>query len=405
MSYNVDEIRSNFPILSTEINGNPLVYFDNGASAQKPQVVIDAILRGYQNEYANVHRGLHTLSGIATERYEGTRKIVADFLNVDERNVVFTTGSTEGLNLVSYSWGASQLKAGDEIILSVAEHHGNIIPWHFLRERIGITLKWVDVDDDGSLPAQRVIDAIGANTKLVAISQMSNVTGVPVDVKTIAEFARGRNIRVLIDGSQAAVHAPVDVADLGVDFYVITGHKLYGPTGSGAVYVSDEAYLEMRPFMGGGDMISTVEQDRITYAEPPMRFEAGTPGIVETIGLGVALSYLQDVGMDKVAAHEAELSQYCHEALKDLNFVRILGDSENKKSIFTIDIPGVHAHDISTIVDQKGVAIRAGTHCAQPLMERFGVTSSVRASLGMYNTKGEVDAFIDALKFAYRLLG
>ena len=405
MSLNIQKIRADFPILSTEVNGNPLVYFDNGASAQKPQCVIDAVTRAYAGEYANVHRGLHYLSNLATEKFESTRGIVAKFLNAPEKNIIFTTGSTEAINLVSYAWGMNNLKAGDEIILSVMEHHANIVPWHFLRERLGVKLVWVDVDDEGGLPASRVLEAISRNTKFIAISQMSNVTGARVDVSIIAKAARSKGIRVLVDGSQAAVHGSVDMAEISADFYCITGHKLYGPTGSGAIYVSDDAMAEMRPFMGGGDMIDRVTRDEITYAKGYARFEAGTPGIVETIGFGVALEYLMGIGMDNIAAHEASLRDYAVAKLAELDFVEVQGTTADKGAIFSFTMKGAHAHDISTIVDQKGVALRAGTHCAQVLMERFGVTSTCRASMAMYNTTQEIDRFIDALYLAHRLLG
>ncbi len=362
MSYDVNAIRKDFPILKTKVNGEDLVYFDNGASAQKPQVVIDAITDAYTNSYANVHRGLHYLSNIATEKYESTRGIVAKFLNVPEKNIVFTTGSTEGLNLVAYSWAMNNLREGDEIILSVMEHHANIVPWNFLRERMGVKLIWADIDDDGELPAERVVNLISPRTRLIAISQMSNVTGAVGDVADLAKEARARGVRVAVDGSQSAVHSPVNVQALGVDFFAITGHKLYGPTGSGAIYVSDEAYGEMRPFMGGGDMIDQVTQDGVSYAKPPLKFEAGTPGIVETIGLGVALEYMMALGMDNIAAHEAELAGYASEELQSLDFLTLYGTTQNKAAIFSFNIKGAHAHDISTIVNEKGVAMRAGTH-------------------------------------------
>ncbi len=405
MSFDITKIRADFPILNTQVNGNQLVYFDNGASSQKPQCVIDAVTSAYDSEYANVHRGLHYLSNLATEKYEGTRGIVAKFLNAPEKNIIFTTGTTEAINLVSYGWGVNNLAKGDEIILSTMEHHANIVPWHFLRERLGIVLKWIDIDDDGGLPAGRVIDAIGPKTKLIAISQMSNVTGAIVDVASIAKVAKEKGVRILVDGSQAAVHRPVDMQDIGADFYCITGHKLYGPTGSGAIYVSDDAMVEMQPFMGGGDMIDRVTRDEITYAAGPMRFEAGTPGIVETIGFGVALNYLMDIGMDNIAAYEAFLRDDMVAKLSELDFIEVQGTTADKGAIFSFTMKGAHAHDISTIVDQKAVALRAGTHCAQVLMERFGVSSTCRASLAMYNTTEEIDKFIDALHLAKKLLG
>ncbi len=405
--YDVNTIRADFPILSREVNGKPLVYLDNGASAQKPQVVIDAITRGYAKEYANVHRGLHYLSNISTERYEAVRGIIARFIGAaSENEIVLNSGTTEGINMVSYAWAAPRMEAGDEIVLSVMEHHANIVPWHFLRERQGVSLKWVDVDATGALDADKVIAAIGPKTKLVAITQLSNVLGTHVDVKRICDAARAKGVAVLVDGSQGAVHAPVNVAEMGCDFYAITGHKLYGPSGSGAIYVKKERMDEMRPFMGGGDMIRDVSKDVITYNTGPMKFEAGTPGIVQTIGLGAALEYLMELGMDKVAAHEAELAKYAREKLTGLNWLGLQGTTPDKAAIFSFTMEGAaHAHDISTILDKKGVAVRAGHHCAQPLMQHMGVNATCRASFGLYNTKDEVDVLVDALELAHNLLG
>ena len=400
------KIRADFPILSREVNGRPLVYFDNGASAQKPQVVIDAVTHAYSHEYANVHRGLHTLSTIATEKYEATRGIIARFLGVaDENEIVFTTGATEGINLVSYAWAAPHLKEGDEILLSVMEHHANIVPWHFLRERQGVVLKWVEPEPDGSLPAEKILSAITPRTKLIALTQMSNVLGTLVDVKSVCKAARPLGIRTLIDGSQAAVHMPVNVPQIGCDFYAITGHKLYGPSGSGAIYISAEAQAEMRPFLGGGDMIQTVTRDTVTYNTPPMKFEAGTPGIVQQTGLGVALTYLMDLGMDKIAAHERSLRDYASARLSGINWLTLQGTSPDKGAIFSFTLQGpAHPHDISTILDKRGIAIRAGAHCAMPLMQHLGLTATARASLGLYNTPQEIDTLIDALTLCHDLL-
>ena len=405
--YDIEKVRADFPILSREVNGKPLVYLDNGASAQKPQVVIDAVTRAYSHEYANVHRGLHYLSNLATEKYEAVRGIVAKFLGArDEDEIVFTSGTTEGINLVAYGWAMPRLQAGDEIVLSVMEHHANIVPWHFLRERQGVVLKWVDCDMTGALDPQAVIDAIGPKTKLVAITHLSNVLGTVVDVKSICAAAREKGVPVLVDGSQGAVHAPVDVEDLGCDFYPITGHKLYGPSGSGAIYIRKARMDEMRPFLGGGDMIREVTKDAVSYADPPMKFEAGTPGIVQTIGLGFALDYLMDIGMDKIAAHEAGLAAYAGERLKGLNWLGLQGTAPGKAAIFSFTMAGAaHAHDISTILDKKGVAVRAGHHCAGPLMEHFGVTATCRASFGLYNTREEVDKLVEALELAHQLFG
>ncbi|MBY5988826.1 cysteine desulfurase [Roseovarius atlanticus] len=403
--YDIEAIRRDFPILSREVNGKPLVYLDNGASAQKPQVVIDAITRAYSHEYANVHRGLHYLSNLATEKYEGVRGIIARFLGVaDEDQIVLNSGTTEGINMVAYGWAMPRMEAGDEIVLSVMEHHANIVPWHFLRERQGVALKWVDTDSTGALDPQKVIDAIGPKTKLVALTHLSNVLGTKVDIKTITEAAHAKGVPVLVDGSQAAVHMPVNLDDLGVDFYAITGHKLYGPSGSGAIFVRKERLAEMRPFMGGGDMIREVSRDAVSYADPPMKFEAGTPGIVQTIGLGVALDYMMGLGMENIAAHEDRLRDYAVGRLGGLNWLQVQGQTPDKAAIFSFTLDGAaHAHDISTILDKKGVAVRAGHHCAGPLMDHIGLTATCRASFGLYNTEAEVDALIDALELAHEL--
>ncbi|KEO51888.1 cysteine desulfurase [Thioclava pacifica] len=404
--YDIAKIRSDFPILSREVNGKPLVYLDNGASAQKPRVVIDAMTRMYEDEYSNVHRGLHTLSNIATEKYEGVRAIVAKFLKVkDADEIVFTTGSTEGINLISYAWAAPRLQPGDEIVLSVLEHHANIVPWHFLRERQGVKLVWVEPEADGSLPPEKVLEAVTERTKLIAITHMSNVLGTLVDVKTIAHAAREKGIATLVDGSQGAVHGPVDVEDLGCDFYAITGHKLYGPSGSGAIFIRKERMAEMRPFLGGGDMIDTVTRDSVTYNKPPMKFEAGTPGIVQQVGMGVALDYLMQIGMENIAAHERGLRDYAQEKLTGLNWLNVQGNAPGKGAIFSLTLNGpAHPHDISTILDKRGVAVRAGSHCAMPLMEWLGVSATARASFGMYNTREEVDALVSALELCHELL-
>jgi cysteine desulfurase/selenocysteine lyase len=403
--YDVEAVRRDFPILSRQVNNKPLVYLDNGASAQKPQVVIDAVVRGYAQEYANVHRGLHTLSNISTERYEGTRGIIARFLGAaSEDEIIFTSGTTQGINLVAYSWAMPRMQAGDEIVLSIMEHHANIVPWHLLRERQGVVLKWVDVDANGDLDPQAVLDAIGPRTKLVAVTHMSNVLGTVVDVATICEGARARGVPVLVDGSQAAVHMAVDVAAMGCDFYAVTGHKLYGPSGSGALYVRREHQDAMRPFMAGGDMIRDVHRDRVDYNDPPMRFEAGTPAIVQQIGLGVALEYMMALGMDNIAAHERDLRDYARARLDGLNWLNVQGNSATKGAIFSFTLEGMaHAHDISTVLDKKGVAVRAGQHCAQPLMEHLGLNATCRASFGLYNTRAEADVLCDALELCHDL--
>ena len=403
--YDLTKIRADFPILSREVNGKPLVYLDNGASAQKPQVVIDAITQAYGQEYANVHRGLHYLSNLATDKYEGVRGTLARFLNAgSEDSIIMNSGTTEGINMVAYGWAMTRMQAGDEIVLSIMEHHANIVPWHFLRERQGVVIKWVDVDANGDLDPQAVLDAMTPRTKLVTVTHMSNVLGTVVDVKSIVEGAHAQGVPVLVDGSQAAVHMPVDVTDIGADFYAITGHKLYGPSGSGAIYVAPVRMREMRPFLGGGDMIREVSRDAVTWNDPPMKFEAGTPGIVQMIGLGVALDYMMGLGMKNIAAHEEHLRDYARDRLAGLNWLQVQGQSATKGAIFSFTLDGAaHAHDISTVLDKKGVAVRAGTHCAMPLMEHMGVGATCRASFGLYNTTGEVDALIEALELCHDL--
>ena len=358
-------------------------------------------------EYANVHRGLHFLSNLATEKYEAVRGTIAKFLNAgSEDEIVMNSGTTEGINLVAYGWAMPRLEAGDEIVLSVMEHHANIVPWHFLRERQGVVLKWVDVDANGDLDPEKVISAIGPKTRLVALTHLSNVLGTKVDVKTITEAAHAKGVPVLVDGSQAAVHMPVDVQDIGCDFYAITGHKLYGPSGSGAIYIRRERMDEMRPFIGGGDMIREVHKDEIIWNDPPMKFEAGTPGIVQQIGLGVALEYLMDIGMREIAAHEDQIRDYTRDRLDGLNWLNVQGKSASKAAIFSFTLDGAaHAHDISTVLDKRGIAVRAGHHCAGPLMDHLGVSATCRASFGLYNTKSEVDALVDALELCHELFG
>ena len=405
--YDIEAIRADFPILSREVNGKPLVYLDNGASAQKPQIVLDAVNRAYSHEYSNVHRGLHFLSNLATDQYEAVRGKITGFLNASsEDEIIFNSGTTEGINMVAYGWAMPRMEAGDEIILSVMEHHANIVPWHFLRERQGVVLKWVDVDSTGALDPQAVLDAISPRTKLIAVTHMSNVLGTKVDVKAICAGAHAKGVPVLVDGSQAAVHMPVDVQDIDADFYAITGHKLYGPSGSGAIYVKSDRMAEMRPFIGGGDMIKEVSKGGVVYNDAPMKFEAGTPGIVQMIGLGVAIDYMMGQGMQAISAHENSLRDYAVERLGGLNWIQVQGTTPDKGAIFSFTLDGAgHAHDISTILDKKGVAVRAGQHCTGPLMEHLGIHATCRASFGMYNTKGEVDALVDALELARDLFG
>ena len=401
----IGRVRADFPILDRTVNGKPLVYLDNGASAQKPRAVIDAVTRAYAEEYSNVHRGLHYLSNLATDKYEAVRGTLQRFLNAaHDDEIIFTTGTTHGINLVAYGWAMPRLEPGDEIVLSIMEHHANIVPWHFLRERQGAVLRWVDCAPDGTMDAQSVIDAIGPRTKLVAITHMSNVLGTVVDVASICAGAREKGVPVLVDGSQAAVHMPVDMQAMGCDFYAVTGHKLYGPSASGGIYISRERQAEMRPFLGGGDMIREVTRETVTYNDPPHKFEAGTPGIVQQIGLGVAIDYMMAHGMESIAAHEADLRDYAQARLAGLNWLNVQGTAPNKGAIFSFTLEGAaHAHDISTVLDKKGIAVRAGQHCAAPLMDHLGVTATCRASFAMYNTRDDVDKLVDALEFCHEL--
>jgi cysteine desulfurase/selenocysteine lyase len=396
--YDVERIRTDFPILYREVYGKPLVYLDNGASAQKPLPVIEAMDHAYRFEYANVHRGLHYLSNAATLRFEEARETVRRFLNAGSTDeIIFTRNATEAINLVSSSWGGLNIGAGDEIVLSIMEHHSNIVPWHFHRERRGAVLKWAPISDKGEFLIEEFTRLLGPKTKLVAITHMSNVLGTVVPIKEVIRLAHARGIPVLIDGSQAAVHLPIDVQDLDADFYVFTGHKAYGPTGIGVLYAKKKHLEAMQPYQGGGEMIEIVEVDRITYGKPPHKFEAGTPAIVEAIGLGAALTYLMQVGREKIARHEAELLSHAHARLGALPGVTIHGEAPGKGSIVSFSVEGLHPHDVATIIDRSGIAIRAGHHCAQPLMERLGVTATCRASFAMYNTKAEVDALASAL--------
>ncbi|MBL0936488.1 MAG: cysteine desulfurase [Rhizobiaceae bacterium] len=404
--YDVEAIRRDFPILSREVYGKPLVYLDNGASAQKPQAVIDRITKAYSSEYANVHRGLHFLSNAATDAYEAARETVRGFLNassVDE--IVFTKSATEAINTVAYGYGMPNIGESDEIVLSVMEHHSNIVPWHFIRERQGAKLVWVPVDDEGQFHIEEFEKRLTDRTRLVAITHMSNVLGTVTPIKEIVRIAHARGIPVLVDGSQGAVHTVVDVQDLGCDWYVFTGHKVYGPSGIGILYGRKEMLEKMRPFQGGGEMIEEVTEENVTYNEPPHRFEAGTPPIVQAIGLGAALEYMQGIGREAIAAHEAELAAYAHERLSRINSMRIIGNAPDKGAIVSFELQGIHAHDVSMVIDRAGVAVRAGTHCAQPLLKRFGVTSTCRASFAMYNTSVEIDTLAEALEKARSFFG
>ena len=401
--YDVEHIRADFPILYREVHGRPLVYLDNGASAQKPRSVLEAMDHAYRFEYANVHRGLHHLSNVATENYEAARETVRRFLNAGRADeIIFTRNATSAINAVASGIGQS-IKEGDEIVLSIMEHHANIVPWHFLRERRGAVLKWAPINDRGELILDEFQKLLTKKTKLVAITHMSNVLGTVNPVKQMIAMAHGRGIRVLVDGSQAAVHMPVDVRDLDADFYVFTGHKTYGPTGIGVLYGKIEHLNALPPYEGGGDMIEHVAVDRITYNKPPHKFEAGTPAFVEAIGLGTALNYMMQIGRERIAGHEAELGAYAHERLSALPWLKIHGEAPGKGAIISFSVDGLHPHDVATIIDRSGIAVRAGHHCAQPLMERLGVTATCRASFAMYNTLAEVDALITALVKAHDL--
>ncbi len=401
MTVDLDRVRADFPILEEKVHGHRLVYLDNGASAQKPRQVLDRIQQAYARDYANVHRGLHTLSTRSTEAYEAARESVRAFLNAGRvEEIVFTKGATEALNLVAESFAGPRVSEGDEIVLSIMEHHSNIVPWHFLRERKGAKLNWVDVSEEGVLDLDAFEAALTPRTRMVAIAHMSNVLGTVNPIKQMVEIAHSRGIPVVVDGSQGAVHAEVDVQDLGADFYVLTGHKLYGPSGIGVLYGRYDLLAEMKPYQGGGEMIEDVTTDWVTYETPPHRFEAGTPPIVQAIGLGAAMDYLTELGRDAVYAHEAEVAGYAAEQLQKINSLRMIGTAPGKGGIFAFDIAGAHAHDVSTILDRYGVAVRAGTHCAQPLLTRFGATSTCRASFGLYNGKDDVDALVEGIEKA-----
>ena len=401
--YDVMKVRADFPILALKPYGKPLVYLDNAASSQKPRAVIDRVVYAYENEYANVHRGLHYLANAATEAFEGAREKTRAFLNAASTDeIIFTHGATESLNLVASSLGQS-IGEGDEIILSIMEHHSNIVPWHFLRERKGAVLKWVGVDEEGNFRMDEFERAFSPRTKVVAITHMSNVLGTIVPVKEVIRIAHAHGVPVLVDGSQGVVHLDVDVRDLDVDFYAFTGHKVYGPTGVGVLYGKKALLEKMPPFMGGGEMIEMVTTERVTYNTPPHRFEAGTPPIVQAIGLGAALDYMDSVGRAAIRAHEDGLRRYAHERLSQLNSIRIFGQAAQKGASVSFEMKGAHAHDVATVIDRAGVAVRAGTHCAMPLMTHYGVTSTCRASFGMYNTYEEVDRLVEALAKAEAL--
>jgi cysteine desulfurase/selenocysteine lyase len=404
-AYDVERIRADFPILYREVYGKPLVYLDNAASAQKPRTVIETMDHVYRFDYANVHRGLHYLSNVATTKYEEARETARRFLNAPSADeIIFARNATEAINLVASSFGRmAEIGEGDEIVLSIMEHHSNIVPWHFFRERKGAVLKWAPIGKSGELLLDEFERLLTPRTKIVAITHMSNVLGTLVPIKEVVRLAHARGIPVLVDGSQSAVHMGVDVQDLDCDFYAFTGHKTYGPTGIGVLYARSELLNAMPPYQGGGQMIESVAVDQITYGKLPQKFEAGTPPIVEAIGLNAALNYMMQVGRDNIVQHEAELRTYAHSRLSELPWLQVYGTAPGKGAIVSFTMDGLHPHDVSTIIDRSGVAVRAGHHCAQPLMERLGVTAVCRASFGMYNTMGDVDALVDALKRAHEL--
>src|SRR6187401_1665131 len=403
-AYDVNRIRADFPALGLQVYGKPLVYLDNAASAQKPNAVLERIQQGYASEYSNVHRGLHYLANAATEGYEGAREKVRAFLNAQRsEKIIFTRNATEAINLVAYTFARERIKPGDEIVLSIMEHHSNIVPWHFLRERQGAVIKWAPVDEEGNFLIAEFEKLLTPRTKMVAITHMSNMLGTVVPVKEVVQRAHARGIPVLVDGSQGAVHLDVDVQDIGCDFYVFTGHKLYGPSGIGVLWGKYDLLAAMPPFNGGGEMIRDVFEDRITYGEPPHRFEAGTPPIVQAIGLGAAIDYVNSIGKERIRAHESAVSAYAHEKLREINSIRIFGTARDKGPILSFEMKGAHPHDVATVIDRAGIAVRAGTHCVMPLLERFNVSATRRDSFGLYNTTDEVDSLAKALTKAQEI--
>lgn len=400
----IDAIRKEFPILSRDVNGRPLTYLDNAASAQKPDAVIDAMSDQARTAYANVHRGIHTLANETTEAYEGAREKIRAFINaasVDE--VIFTKGGTDAINLVANGI-ADEIKPGDEIVLSIMEHHSNIIPWHFLRERHGAVLKWVDVDETGALDMDALQAALSDKTRMVAVTHMSNVLGTVTDAAEIIRLAHNVGAEVLLDGCQSGVHLDIDVQVLGCDYYVLTGHKIYGPSGIGALYGKASALARLRPYQGGGEMIEIVERDRVTYNEAPHKFEAGTPPILQAIGFGAAVDWLGQFDQKEVLAHEHAIYERAYEGVRGINGLRVHGTAKGKGAVLSFSIDGAHPHDLAQIMDRYGVAVRAGHHCAQPLMDHIGVSATARASFALYNSEADVDAFIEALHKARGML-
>ena len=404
--YDVDKIRADFPILSRQVNGKPLVYLDSAASAQKPNQVIEALVAAYQDTYSNVHRGLHFLSEASTDAYEAVRGKVADFIGAASGDeIVLTAGATMSLNLIAQSWALPRLQAGDEILLSIAEHHANIVPWQMVAEKTGAVVRAFPMETDGSFRMSAMTDMISAKTRIISIPHVSNVLGTVFPVAEIAKHARAVGALLVVDGCQGVVHMPVDVQALGADFYVFSAHKLYGPNGVGVLWGRAEILAEMPPFLGGGDMIDRVTIERSTYAEPPQRFEAGTPAIAETIALGAAIDYVSQIGMAQIRAHEQDILSYAHQRLSAVDGLRLIGTAAGKSGVVSFTMDSAHPHDISTIIDNDGVAIRAGHHCAQPLMDFLDLPSTARASVGVYSTKQEFDVLATALEKVNRIFG
>lgn len=404
--YDIDKIRADFPILSRQVNGKPLVYLDSAASAQKPNQVIEALVAAYQDTYSNVHRGLHFLSEASTDAYEAVRGKVADFIGAASGDeIVLTAGATMSLNLIAHSWALPRLQAGDEILLSIAEHHANIVPWQMVAEKTGAVVRAFPMETDGSFRMSAMTDMISAKTRIISIPHVSNVLGTVFPVAEIAKHARAVGALLVVDGCQGVVHMPVDVQALGADFYVFSAHKLYGPNGVGVLWGRADILAEMPPFLGGGDMIDRVTIERSTYAEPPQRFEAGTPAIAETIALGAAIDYVSQIGMAQIRAHEQEILSYAHQRLSAVDGLRLIGTAAGKSGVVSFTMDSAHPHDISTIIDNDGVAIRAGHHCAQPLMDFLDLPSTARASVGVYSTKQEFDVLATALEKVNRIFG
>ena len=399
MSFNIDNTRKDFPILTREIQGNTLTYLDNAASSQKPFEVLDGIKKFESNDYSNVHRGLHTLSVLSTSAYEESRKTVQKFLNAKSPDeIIFTSGGTDSLNLVASSYADANLSHGDEIIITTMEHHANIVPWHFLRERKGVKIKWIDCDSNGNLDINLFERAITPKTKFISVTQMSNVLGVSPDIKKIIKLSHSHGIPILIDGCQGVVHEKTDVQELDCDFYLFSGHKIYGPTGIGVLYAKSQHLDKMRPWRGGGDMIKQVQKENVTYSEAPNKFEAGTPNITGAVGLGIALNYFDKKIKEGLFKHELEISNYLHNQIKTVKDIIIYGEENVDSPIVTFNVKDQRPHDISTIIDNYGIAIRAGQHCCGPLMELLGINSTARASIAMYTNKKDIDNFIEALE-------